>query len=603
MAVIHIKVGGTKSASGAGDYASTPDDWSLANCYDNLQQVGQSAISGTPSTFIQAGDVVIFEDEDHDLSQTRIRDISVDGTVTFRSRSGNRDTCRLVASDGTESYLLLINNDSSNVTKMLFKDLTITASVTLSGINKPMIYIQNETGDVTFDNVRFTGLNADTATSTAALSAVIYNRVNGTGATARTLEFRNNCLFDDITCIYGNGGAIIRNDADATVKVAAGETLTFQNVSNSADVDGSGSVPFGIIYVEEGTLSNAGKIVFDTVSQEAVHLTSGVQGMISTEDGGEISGGGVFEGKNCTVRAGRPACIFVHVQGANSSFDIGAIKLKDSTNTWLDLTTSGTSAGAFLAQNDVSTDASDEVGYVEAIRVSSRFGPAAYGSGGGGWTIKRIYAKDCRCVEGVVYSGGDGDTVADAIFITGTRYYSENLLTGESFANDSEGMDIFLFLNASSGNRNKTATFNQVTVTDSQPGALASVRISNNNTSNSLTAEMNNAMIQSGCNNDFEIGEGASATLDLTLVNCVYQTMLDEHGGTGTFTNTDPVIANVPMRSAGRLPFGSRFATSGTKWWTAVSPPLDVTGEPLPPRDISIGAFQDYRANGSALIC
>jgi hypothetical protein len=107
---------------------------------------------------------------------------------------------------------------------------------------------------------------------------------------------------------------------------------------------------------------------------------------------------------------------------------------------------------------------------------------------------------------------------------------------------------------------------------------------------------MTNVAFDSGNSIELDLVEGASSTLDVTLLNCAYgaASEIDQtsYSGSGTFINTNPIVSLALGISSDGNVTGAPLAGAGNKWWTSPVP-VDKDGEEFmdPP---AIGADANY---------
>ena len=228
MAVVHVRPGGTKAATGGGDYASTEDDWSLANCYDNLLQVGRNNQSGSPADYIAAGDEIILYSTEgvetiHTLpNSTSLNNVDPGGQVKVKSRTGNADECILNCSENNTQFQI---NISTTETAFRFEDITFDSQgVTYSDANEPILYFRGECGDLYFKGVKFRNFTMDAPGNNNGLTAYFYSRFTGT-LKDRDVTFED-CTADNLVMSCENGGYFFRIDG-ASASSESGN-LTFK---------------------------------------------------------------------------------------------------------------------------------------------------------------------------------------------------------------------------------------------------------------------------------------------------------------------------------------------------------------------------------------
>lgn len=590
MAVVHVRPSGTKDASGAPDYASTPDDWTLANCYSDLAKVGWNATSGSPADYIQDGDEVIFySDVDNPVTHALVnfppvRNIEPGGTVTFKSKDGDMDACILEGSSPTAFDVLLDLRNTE--TAFTFEDLTWTSSAIKTTVNQQNILIKNETGDVTFTRCRFTGYRTNYATSNnVALSNLFGISLTGTLA-SRTVKWTD-CKFDDIVASYYTGGALIRPEQDAgkAHAIVFDGDNTFDDISYTTN-NAAGALA-GIINIgSNDTLTINGTLTASDITSTVIVVDKSNHAFIKCD--GAMDGNGIITGNRVVVTGGSAVSGLVHVTGA---FAINEIHSVDCEVIWLS-DSNGTSGATFLAQT---SDAIGTVNKIKATRPRSKFGAACYWSGGGTPTIGSIECIDAKVLHGAVYGGGDGDAVINSLLITGTRQDATLLSQSGDVLGDFPGVDIYVFVNESSAGRSKATTINNGTILDSDTSAGWSVDLRDTDTTYDHTAIVRNFVFNSGCTHELHTQENAAITLDVTLINCAIPTAeIDDNigGGGGMFTNTDPITSDPQPNADGSLPEGSALIGAGIRWWNGSPNPVGADGEPFSDIDTDIGGIQ-----------
>lgn len=589
MAIVHVRTGGTKEATGSGDYASTADDWTLANCYDNILQVGQNNQTGSPADYIVAGDEVIFYSvavgvTTHTMpAGSSLNSLQSGGVITLKSRLGIGSDC--VLSSASNNTQLQINLATTE-TAFTFEDITFTSSIVYSDANEALFYFRGECGDLIFNRVVWQDYTTTAPANNNGLSALIYSRFTGT-LKDRDITF-NSCQWNNIDLTYENGGYFIRIDGAAAASESG--VLNINGVCSSNDCSftaygsDSGDDIAGHFFIEDSIVVNLnGSLTFNDYASSQVSQTGEHWGCFYCL--GTLNGSaGDITANRCTTTGGRTRALVVHAHGA---YTLNKVEANDCVSFWGD-TVDGTTGIAFLAQ----TAATGTVNHIKTTRCKSRTGVAGYSSNGGVLHVKRVEAYDCEAVVGVVYGGGHGNFTVDSALITGSRIYEDNFIGSETTANV-DGLDLNSFINPTTGAANKTTALSNITVLDSDVRARSSVSIRNSHTTYDHTVTVDNCFFNGGAIIELEIDGATSATLDVTMQNVAVQTaLLDETILTGTFTNTDPITDVLVVPSDGDVS-GTVLQAGGIMWWTSTDGrPSDAIGEPLPDSDVSVGGVQ-----------
>lgn len=591
MAILNVRPGGTKQATGSGDYASTPDDWSLANCYDTLHMIGFNSVSGSPADYMVAGDeVVMYSDIEtpvvHELNFARMRDVAAVGAVTIRSKDGIAASCILSSSSASNTDLQF--NNATETTDYVLQDLTFTKTVPHTGANAPLIYIHEETGDVSFIRCKFTGYRFDATTNSATLNSIVVNRLSNSVASTRNIAFTD-CTWSDIAgslngttaggykpCFYGEAGTQLVINGTTLID---GINLAWTQNNSGASNDGYFNVTGS-----SSSITINGVLTASNCKMRVTHTDAANAAVIFASAECPLTVNGEVRLNNIYHTGGAANAFGVHATGV---FDIATIIATDCTV--IHGTPTLGLGGTFLSQ----TAATGLVDYIEATRVKCNNGSLAENSGGGTMTINRFKAIDCQTESGVLYIGGDGDATIGAGLIKGSRHFGSA---------SRDVVDIFCQTNETTVDRNCVRQFNQITIVDSDPGAgFNSVFVRHANTGATeydQTTTFNNCIFAGGTSREFDTNEGSLTTLDLTLVNCAYANVADIDvsgmSGSGTFTNTNPIVSpNFGLLDSGRLAVTSPLVEAGVRWWTSTGARgTDVDGEALPDVGISVGAFQ-----------
>lgn len=585
MPVIHVRPNGTKLATGAGDYASTADDWGLANCYDTLHQVGFNGMAGSPADYVLDGDEIILYSSlvvpvTHVLDNTRFRDINDGGTVTIKPKDGNADFCILSGSNATKLDLGFITVTSAQ--GFIIEDVTLTKSVTTTTINISNILIDEETNSVGFTRCKFKDYNTlISSANNAGISNLIYATPPDI-ITHRAVTFTD-CSFNDIDLSYYTGGALMHFNATGgdTMTVTFNGTNTFNGMALTCN-DAAGGQGGAIKTSVGATLTINGVFNVTDFTGTMVGEAGGNNAFIKAD--GPMNGDGVLTGTRLDVSGGIATSCFVH---CTNTHDINEIHSIDCQTVPVGPAAVGTCACTFLAQ---SSAAIGTVRKINALRPRSKFGAAAYCSGGGTTVFGSVVCKDARLLHGAVYGGGDGDLIVHSLLITGTRQDAGLLNDGVSGLSDFLGTDIYSHVNATTGVRNKTSIFNQMTILDSDPDAEWSVDVRTTSATYDHTVQFNSAVFNSNNAIELHTQQGAGVSLTVTMTDCAIP-IAEIDNVSGTIIQNNQITTDPQPNADGSLPEDSVLVGAGAKWWTGTNP-VGADGEPFGDFGTDIGAVQ-----------
>lgn len=382
MAVRHVKLGGTKVSGN-----STPDDWTLANCYGSINSV--MGASGKA-----AGDEVVLEHlETFDLASQVSTAIGIDGAYTIRGRFARTNNlteppCTIRGTSGTGALLLF--NDTVGRVNIEFRDIGFTKSVPHTDVNQPYgIRLAQKTGDVRMTRCWFRDIVlAFSGSQTFRMGAVRYDASPALPAT-----------------VYWDGMRFARITANLTT---SGLCSVFDDQNTT-----SAEFRYTDVSVRDFVGTSTGEVIFMVENSKLTLNGLDVEGLdfVSSFAGGHcafIGKGevGFFSARNCKFKD-----ISVVTPVTRAMLDVSAEHDIDNVlgiNVVLDSTNHDAVGGigclvaAFKSKRG-------RTRRVRAYRCQSKFGTAVYYSNGAYGVVDTVWAEECKTGSGIFYKGGNGD--------------------------------------------------------------------------------------------------------------------------------------------------------------------------------------------------
>ncbi len=378
MSVFHLKSGGTKT----GGSASTPGDWSNANCYGTWPNVMAAIAAGAD------GDSVIVNDEIFPIATNASASLNINGTIYIQSKSGDADIAGLKSSVATGA--LLLSNSTTHSCKVVWQGLTLGKSVAHTDTARPVIHhMAQRTGDVTFDDCIFDGIDINIATGATWYFGLVTN--DSAAGYGTKIRF-NRPTFSNFNCQFAANGVLFAYTTGSP-KVIEVNNPTIRNIVANNLIGGF-------------VTTQGAKLRFWDVD---------LDGWTTTADAGKLCGG-----------------LFKHVQHAAGAKMVGRrIKLKNATmtadvaDTLIDATcpydiknllgigvhanSATKTAGQGAIFMAINATAQGILRGVRAFDCHANYGAAAYWSNGAGGIASDIWAEQCSVGTGVLYKGGGGD--------------------------------------------------------------------------------------------------------------------------------------------------------------------------------------------------
>lgn len=533
MAVWHIKAGGTRVV---GSGASTPNDWTDANCFDddsNLNEWWRIL-----RDHMADGDELIFYDEDdgstlviHSVELGNMAAHTTTGTFYIKSRSGDPDQCRIRGL--TDDAPLASCSTNTVGINYVFDGLSFAESVagaTYAGAS--YVLAKNSMGDVTFNNCKIGNIAFGSTTE------LLQGMIASIGATTRTVTFSGNCAIENITntsAWYG-GGYIGQLQSGTTLKISG--TLTIDNIVLTPvnDIRGGFFDDYDLEITGDVVDKNRSITVNSGKFNRALFYIGGTTTITGSIDSSDIEAIGGTSGTPILVMS--------------STFNINNITGNRIT---VQQSEGENSVGTLVVA--LGSSATGYVRRVEGNDMEGYSGGCVYFSGGASGTIESVIARRNVMHENGAgaYSGGDGDMTIISLYAEDCH---ADLLGGAYFAHT----------HPSSSTRNKTITVKNLTAINCTAGSKGnSVYINSPNATYTMTSSIENAVIRGTGTDEIGIGEtGAAHTA--TIDNCDIQggaAAITDETTVGSVTATNIVDDGTQIKSDGTLVPDSPYRTAG----------------------------------------
>jgi len=550
MAVFHVKNSGTKTTG-----ASTPDDWTNANCYASLE---------TGSAALTDGDEMILDDDTFVITSI-LTGIKFDNAKTWSSRGSNAANC-IVDFQMTTSNGVNMNTAVASSTLVL-NNITFKRTTAVTG-QYVMFQASSAMTDVTYNNCKFDDITCTLPSGSNDLGLIAYGAVS----TSRVFTF-NACDFSNIRLSGGTGGVVIGRFRTGTVRFIGG--CTFNRIHGSYDgathrafiwADGA-DIQFGDT-TSRISISNVTSIQTATNAHRSfIQCIASVDVKIYNVD---ISG--------CTWTGGTAGAILCY---AAFTYEVEDVVATDCIST--PSTGDNSTGGIFLA---TTVNATGTYKNVSVTRCTGDFGPAYYASDGAEGTLENVVAANCTCKHGAIYTGGYGDFTGYGLLVYGT--------TRRAGATASQkGQAFYGHNHVTTSTRNKTITLAGCTFVDNtaSAGNVDGCRFNNENLTYSLTVQMDNCIIgNGGVANEEIFGDGAGAT----TYNTDFCSVEGGAAATSGFTNANLQTwadTNLEDRANNNYELSSDSALLNIGKITN-NLKQSANGNPFPGFDIDIGGLQ-----------
>ena len=496
MDVYHVSATGTKTNG-----ASTPNDWSDANCYGNVQDALDETADGD-HVILDHGDFVVADD----IVSTSL---AFDGTITIRSRSSDPARTSLKSSSASVGVFRTLN--TTNTQNFIVEGITLGKTVVHTGATAaPIWQAAQQTGNLTFRNV--------------VISGVVYNSTrNGAGGvihmasavSARTVTLDNVTFEDNEHHSTQNTNFLIAMNPDHILRVLG--TVRVRRITASG-------INFGGFNCR-GPIDVQGEIIAEDIEVTG----SGSSCAVLKQENDSAScyirkiTGRRLHGVHAQVRA-----MLLDLEGP---FTIGEVYGRD-IDCDANIATAGLGGVVVIDQNT----GTGTIDLIDALRVRSNYGAAVYLTQGGSATIGRIVADACACFMGTVYKGGDGD-------LTLFCYESRNLTHRggvDLLPTEAQPGGLALYSHAhSSADRVCTTTVYHMTTDD--PAILPPVHVRNNQGTHAHNLFIYNSVIF-GANAADQLV--ATSSESAAAINCTvsYSAV---RGGAAALVNQDATTFNL----------------------------------------------------------
>lgn len=518
MSVYHIKTGGTRLiASGA----STPDDWTNANCYPitSLDDVWGD---------LSDGDQVIFDNQvTHEVgSQLTLNGLSGTLSVEFVSRvSGSAYTI-----NRTADVKIVVFNGLANTIDVDWQDAKFTSNAAI-GNDVPMIQTANGIQEFTLTRCDFSGLTI-TSTATSANGQLLF--FNHTGGVPKAI-FAGGCDFSSIVASVASCPVIHVN---GNVRGESTGALDFTNSSLNTNTSASGRAFF---YHASAAVGVYGECAISGYAANGSGSGDFRPFFLQGSSAGDTTIGPI-NGNVVTVACG--------------SAETGALVIGQGTGTlnggevgWLDFDNTGNHEGGVLVTfndhwycNDlVVHDSSGAFGMVFATSFDGSItarGCAGYNLSPGSAGVGNPLEID----HGIAfYAGGSGDVDMDGCCAWGNE-------------TTDDGIDFFYLHNIADARANRDATVNLSNCTFLSTGEPARFfnRSEDGGDGKTVTATINESIIDGGAEgiSVSDVAQtGTDSIVNLTTNDCYIRTIDTTDQTVGTTTQNTP-IAEVDVTGA-----------------------------------------------------
>ena len=396
MAVYHVSTTGTKTTG-----ASTPDDWTNANCY--------ATIKAAMDKVETSADEVIVADGTYSQSEiTTTAAIAATGTtIRVRSFSNDPDACII---QGTSATAAAINNNKSGgvALGLHFKGFTLKKSVTHTSRTVPALVFHPQAAalDCEFENCKINTVAIDIATGTSIYG---FFGIGNSGHTPRTLRFRD-CAIEGLTSA-SDGGVSFANGVAGMACEMINTTLDGITHTNKIATGYGGGIAGGcnitLTNVTIGDLTIDLSASTNAESAFSFFLASGATSVL-TVNGLRVTGDTAISGGACGP-------VIATTFGPYTFNDIDVSGTVTSSPS---AAGAPVSAGALFLANQISAQGSGA--NITARNCTGENGPVLYCSQGAGGVFTDFVALNCTArKEGIVYAGGWGDVTWEDFAILG----------------------------------------------------------------------------------------------------------------------------------------------------------------------------------------
>lgn len=568
MAVYYIRDGGTKVSG-----ASTPDDWSVSNCYPWAKWAAalRSASDGDSVVFYDEADGSTKVTHDLPVNQNTFSAANA-GAITIESRSGDPSQCEIRADSGA-TLPIIKHNNSTNACTYTYKNLTISGPVggiTVGGAVPAFVWQSSAiNGDLIFDNCIIGNVLLDCSTE------LIYGLISSTNQ-VRTLQFHN-VTFENITSTKNHaGGKWIGHTSGSSVTVlVSGDSFTIQDIAvHAARAETNG------FYSQGQTLLRAPVTIQRTHCTAATEQVSGAA-ILCTGHLEAVYGTTI---RDCTNTGGSAGVVGYKIgspAGTITTWEIDGVLVENVTIAQ-SFGKNSTGAGVFC----FGVDSSGSIKNVIAKNVTCNAGAAVYYSQGAEGTAESIYAENCNAYEngGAVYHGGGGNMSVVGLV-------AKNCRAGKG------GGCVFTHVHPTDAVKNKIFTLRQFTLigcegdiqelrdvvghTPMTEGPGHGIFINNDNTTYTGAFHIENGIIRNGFGVD-EITLGQSSTGTTSTVNIINCDIEGGESGVNNAMTTDtPTLTNITddgfINDDGKLIVGTALVQAGAAVFGAAA---DGLGNP-----------------------
>lgn len=539
--------GGTKESG-----ASTPGDWTTANCYPTIA-LAWAALAAD-------GDEVIINNEAWLLSAAVAGSaITVAGTVTVKSRSGNSTLCSIDCSSATVACFNL--NKTITVTSYIFEGIGFRKAVTHTS-NSTSVFIQasQASGDVTLRRCRFGDC---TIAQTSNNQAGLVRNITSESARKLTLDA---CEFGGIaTSNTGLGSYLGSTGSGHTLEIVNG--LIIDGVSGSA-------IGFGGFYAQ-------GPVVADSITARNIALSgSTINAVIYQHPNSASCNITSITGTDIAITGATCSAALLYLTKPFTLGDVVGLNVSVIAST----ETSGL-GGLMVA---VGSAAQGTLRSIDGKSCRGNYGALFYLSNGAGAIVKRAIANACISWMGMIYKGGDGDMTLDAYVC----FDCEQIYPLSTEA-ENGGLVFYAHNGASSARASVTAVRSMTAAGNRTVSGLPAINIVNGDATYAVTVTLSNALLQNGLAHEIRVGSANVVNLNLNTVCMAGGNAAILNQTTGTYNETIVGTVNAAVtidRSTYLPPAGSASQKAGT--WIAGVRTINDLPLPYPP---DIGAAQTER--------
>ena len=492
MAIYHFRSGGTKTGAAG---ASTPGDWSVANCYG----VNENRWNDVKAQLADGDEIILYDENDGSTVTTHNfgspnNSGQAAGSFTLKSRSGNPNFC-VMTGDGTAAVIDF--TEGTNTNNWTFENLTFSMeSYTFTGSAFRFLLAS---GDTEFSNCILGPFSYTGGTPTGAAGGALINF-----NVAKDLTFTNTTV-KQIAGTREDTPFIRHNGATGNVVIAGTSGLAFEDCTYT---DATGEFR-GCLYVPNavdvsGTKISATNCTF-TVSAAnhnnwgVVYLDDGPSLTLNSLEGSNLTltstkgGGMLLSADNCDVTIESVVATNCRHTTDGSVNDPGGVLFGFTGGTW-------------------------DIGSLDTSDCYATYGTALYWGSGCGGTVDVLKAVNNTCRESAaaVYNGGYADQTIKCLLASGCGH------EGTPVSSDAHPSVMLSRLSTTGASAAKTTTIEKGIIINCTTGdaSYPIVRVNQANTSYDHNVTLQNLSMHNEQGKvEIEYSESPSATLNLAVID------------------------------------------------------------------------------------